>query len=52
MVALNAVFNPTPSDFLYFRLVNPALGQHYFSRTLDDHIQAGVFYLKGSGSRP
>jgi UPF0755 protein len=50
--ALNAVFNPASSDFLYFRLIDPAAGRHYFSRTLDDHIRAGVFYLKGSGSRP
>jgi UPF0755 protein len=48
LVALNAVFNPAASEFLYFRLVNPALGEHYFSRTLDDHIRAGVFYLKGN----
>jgi UPF0755 protein len=50
--ALNAVFNPASSDFLYFRLIDPAAGRHYFSRTLDDHIGAGVFYLKGTGSRP
>ncbi|MDR1374126.1 MAG: endolytic transglycosylase MltG [Treponema sp.] len=45
--ALNAAFNPAPSDYLYFRLVDPFRGQHYFSRTLDDHIQAGVLYVKG-----
>jgi UPF0755 protein len=50
--ALSAVFNPAASDYLYFRLIDPAAGQHYFSRTLDDHIRAGVFYLKGAGSRP
>jgi UPF0755 protein len=46
-VALNAVFHPQVSDYLYFRLVNPAEGRHYFSRTLDDHIRAGVLYVKG-----
>jgi UPF0755 protein len=46
-VALNAVFHPRDSDYLYFRLVNPAEGRHYFSRTLDDHIRAGVLYVKG-----
>ncbi|MDR0997966.1 MAG: endolytic transglycosylase MltG [Treponema sp.] len=51
-VALDAVFNPASSEFLYFRLIDPQAGRHYFSRTLDDHIRAGVFYLKGSGSRP
>ncbi|GHV54288.1 hypothetical protein AGMMS49579_14560 [Spirochaetia bacterium] len=48
MVALNAVFNPVESDYLYFRLIDPAAGRHYFSRTLDDHIAAGVFYVKGN----
>ncbi|MDR3124056.1 MAG: endolytic transglycosylase MltG [Treponema sp.] len=45
-VALNAAFNPVPSDYLYFRLVNPAEGRHYFSATLDDHIRAGALYVK------
>ncbi|MDR0597550.1 MAG: endolytic transglycosylase MltG [Treponema sp.] len=45
-VALNAAFNPAPSDYLYFRLVNPAEGRHYFSQTLDDHIRAGALYVK------
>jgi UPF0755 protein len=46
-VALDAAFHPQDSDYLYFRLINPAEGRHYFSRTLDDHIQAGVLYVKG-----
>jgi UPF0755 protein len=45
--ALNAAFNPAPSDYLYFRLVDSVQGRHYFSRTLDDHIRAGVLYVKG-----
>ena len=45
-VALNAAFNPVPSDYLYFRLVNLAEGRHYFSQTLDDHIRAGALYVK------
>jgi UPF0755 protein len=45
-VALDAAFNPAPSDYLYFRLVNPAEGRHYFSHTLDDHIRAGALYVK------
>jgi UPF0755 protein len=49
-VALDAAFNPAPSDYLYFRLVNPAEGRHYFSQTLDDHIRAGVLYVKALGS--
>jgi UPF0755 protein len=46
-LALAAAFFPAPSDYLYFRLVDAAAGRHYFSRTLDDHIRAGVLYVKG-----
>jgi UPF0755 protein len=46
-IALDAVFHPQASDYLYFRLINPAEGRHYFSRTLDEHIQAGALYVKG-----
>jgi UPF0755 protein len=46
-VALKAVLHPANSDFLYFRLVDPASGRHYFSKTLDDHIRAGLLYVKG-----
>ncbi|MDR2900777.1 MAG: endolytic transglycosylase MltG [Treponema sp.] len=45
-VALRAVFAPTESDYLYFRVMDPETGSHYFSRTLDDHIKAGVLYVK------
>jgi UPF0755 protein len=48
IVALEAVFRPRESDFLYFRLVDPAEGRHYFSRTFDDHIRAAALYVKGS----
>jgi UPF0755 protein len=48
-VALEAALRPQASDYLYFRLVNPAEGRHYFSRTLDDHIRAGVLYVKSRG---
>jgi UPF0755 protein len=48
-VALNAAFNPSSGDYLYFRLVNPDEGRHYFSKTLDEHIQAGTLYVKGGG---
>ena len=44
--ALKAAFDPASSDYLYFRLTNPSTGQHYFSRTLDDHIRAGTLYVK------
>ena len=44
--ALKAAFNPAPSTYLYFRLIDPSTGQHYFSSTLDEHIRAGALYLK------
>jgi UPF0755 protein len=47
-IALEAAFNPESSDYLYFRLVDVATGKHYFSRTFDDHIKAGVLYVKGN----
>jgi UPF0755 protein len=50
-VALNAAFNPVSSDYLYFRLVNPEEGRHYFSQTLDDHIRAGVLYVKATSGQ-
>ena len=46
-VALNAVFFPAKSNYLYFRLIDPCSGEHYFSATLDDHIKAGGLYVKG-----
>jgi UPF0755 protein len=46
--ALRAALYPEPSDYLYFRLIDPGAGRHYFSRTLDDHIRAGVLYVKRS----
>ncbi|MDR2608415.1 MAG: endolytic transglycosylase MltG, partial [Treponema sp.] len=48
-MALKAVFYPDSNDYLYFRLVDPAEGRHYFSRTFDEHIRAGVLYVKGRG---
>jgi UPF0755 protein len=45
-IALRAVFEPMESDYLYFRVIDPNAGKHYFSRTYDDHIQAGVLYTK------
>jgi UPF0755 protein len=47
LTALSAVFNPAPSGYLYFRLVDQSAGKHYFSKTFDDHIKAGKLYVKG-----
>jgi UPF0755 protein len=51
-LALNAAARPQDSDYLYFRLIDPGAGQHYFSRTFDDHIRAGVLYTKQGRSSP
>jgi UPF0755 protein len=48
LVALRAVFYPAQTNFLYFRLVDPNEGRHRFSKTLDEHLKAGVIYVKGS----
>jgi UPF0755 protein len=48
--ALKAAFYPDSNDYLYFRLVDPDAGRHYFSRTFDEHIRAGVLYVKGRDS--
>ena len=39
--ALAAAFNPAPTEYLFFRLVDPATGRHHFSRTMAEHVRAG-----------
>jgi UPF0755 protein len=46
-VALSASFFPQESNYLYFRLTDADSGKHYFSRTFDEHIQAGSLIPKG-----
>ena len=41
IIALRAAFNPAPTDYLFFRLIDPVTGRHHFSRTLDEHNRAG-----------
>jgi len=45
-VALSAAFNPQKTEFFYFRLNDPQSGRHYFSKTIDEHIQAGQLLTK------
>ena len=45
-VALRAVMFPQETEYLYFRLDDPAIGRHYFSKTLDEHIKAGQLFTK------
>ncbi|MDR2795955.1 MAG: endolytic transglycosylase MltG [Spirochaetaceae bacterium] len=47
-VALKAAFAPEDNDFLFFRVVDPASGTHYFSKTFDEHIEAGELLVKGN----
>jgi UPF0755 protein len=46
MTALEAVFHPAQTDYLYFVLRDPDAGRHYFSRDLSEHNQAKYLYLK------
>ncbi len=45
-VALDAAFHPAASDFFYFVLKDPSKGEHFFSRSLTQHNEAKVLYLK------
>jgi UPF0755 protein len=45
--ALAAVFSPDKNEYLFFRIIDPAHGKHYFSKTFDDHIRAGQLIVKG-----
>ena len=49
MTSLKAVFYPSASRYLYFRLVNPNAGTHHFSETLEEHIDSRTLYIKGIG---
>ncbi len=44
--ALKAAFYPADTDYRYFVLKDREAGRHYFSRTLQEHMQAKVVYLK------
>lgn len=51
-IALEAAFEPARTDYLYFRLTDPAQGTHSFTRSLDEHVRAGRnLSLKSSPSR-
>ncbi len=45
-VALDAVFHPARTDYLYFVLRDEEAGKHYFSKDLDTHNKAKKLYLK------
>ncbi len=49
MVALNAAANPTDTNYYFFRLIDPSIGNHVFTSDFDDHIEAGIsIQTKGS----
>lgn len=48
--AIQAVLNPEKSDFLYF--VAKKNGTHFFSKNLDQHNKAVMYYQLGRGSAP
>ena len=45
-VALKAVMFPEETNYFYFRLEDAQAGRHYFSRTLDEHINANILIPK------
>jgi UPF0755 protein len=49
ITAIAAAIRPAVSDYLYFRLVDEAAGEHYFSATLDEHVRAASFAVKPAG---
>jgi UPF0755 protein len=44
--ALSAAFYPENTDYLFFVWNGPGSGRHAFSRTLSEHIEARLLYLK------
>lgn len=44
--ALSGAVNPAVSDYLYFVWQGPGSESHYFSRTLSEHSDAALRYLK------
>ncbi len=49
--ALNAVFNPAQSSYLYFVVKDRSAGTHNFTSTLTDHNRARADYLNGFRSK-
>lgn len=45
-VAIKASFYPENTDFFYFVLKDPATGEHHFSESNIEHIEAKRMYLK------
>jgi UPF0755 protein len=50
LTALRAVFHPSQTKYLYFRLVDEDAGRHHFSETLEEHIDSRTLYVKRLGN--
>lgn len=46
LVALNAAANPPETSYYFFRLTDSSAGTHYFSESLEEHVDAGRIYTK------
>lgn len=46
MIALKAAAQPPKTSYYFFRLVDPATGEHYFSEGFDEHVDVGRVYTK------
>jgi UPF0755 protein len=44
--ALLAAFKPAETPYLFFRVIDPKSGRHYFSTSFDSHIKAGALLVK------
>lgn len=49
LTSLRAVFYPATTKYLYFRVVDPEAGRHYFSTNLEEHIDARSLFIKQVG---
>lgn len=47
--ALEAVYKPQNSNYLYFRLIDANRGEHAFSKTFDEHLEYGLLFNRRTG---
>lgn len=51
IVALNAVFNPAQTDYMFFVVENLEKGTHVFTKSLSDHNRARADYISNFRSK-
>ena len=51
LTALDAVFHPAATKYLYFRLIDAGSGTHHFSETLEEHNEATALVVKRVGGQ-